>query len=217
MSAAVTPREDMPLTPAWDINASITPGGWTMLHYACWFGHESLVGQLLGVVGASRDPLIDPNKTDRHGDTPLCLAAREGKEAVGFVEGVKVLLKVNGIETNCKNINGETPLDVAKRKNCTDICNLLTDHNARLQCSKPTINTPKNSNTFEVEMREKEREIARITVENKRLGDSLREMNERVLILSARKGEVGPDTRGGELCSQSMLQGVALSSPQYFN
>ncbi|KAH3731952.1 hypothetical protein Pelo_17220 [Pelomyxa schiedti] len=201
-----------------------------MLHVACGCGHVSLVGEILGV-GASRDPPIDPNTTNRDGRTPLCHAAYCGKEAVvrmlvgrsdvdvnktgplaiscmihntsvvavllecprvdanlvltsghpslngqtalhvacefRFLEGVKVLLQVNGIDTNCKNIKGETPLDVATRRKCTDICNLLKCHI----------------------WREKEKEIARITVENKRLEDTLREMNERVLILEQKLQE----------------------------
>ncbi|KAH3759900.1 hypothetical protein Pelo_8278 [Pelomyxa schiedti] len=210
-------RGDMPRlpSPTWDINTPIDGrGGWTMLHLACWYGHESLARQLL-CVGASRSPPIDPNATDNsHCRTPLYYAAREGKEPVvrvlvarpdvdvnkgcplavacrereagvvvallecprvdvnlamateyqgiigqtalhvaceqGFVEGVKVLLQVNGIDTNRKNNKGETPLDVATRRNCTDICNLFKNHNTRVQSS-------------ELEMREKEREIARIT------------------------------------------------------
>ncbi|KAH3761418.1 serine/threonine-protein kinase STY8 [Pelomyxa schiedti] len=179
---------ELPSSPTWDINTPIG-GSWTLLHFACAYGHESAVGQLLGVVGASRNPPIDPNKANRYGRTPLCYAAREGKEAVvrmlvarpdvdvnkgcplvfacwyhrmgvvvallecprvdvnlmdegqtalhvacdkGFVEGVKVLLKVNGIDTNCKDTNGETPLDVAKRCKFTGICNLLKDHNSRI-------------------------------------------------------------------------------------
>ncbi|KAH3732783.1 hypothetical protein Pelo_16385 [Pelomyxa schiedti] len=245
----------LPPSPAWDINAPIDGSGHTLLHVACQHGHGPLVGQLLGPVGARRDPPVDPNTTDGDGMTPLCLAAWKGHEAVarmlaarpdvdvnkgcplaiaclwrqvgvvvallgcprvdvnlvvktpgdqylngqtalhvaceeGFVEGAKVLLKVCGIDANCKNSQGETPLDVATRKNCTDICNLLKAHNTSrfVQSSKPTTATPKNS-TFELEMSEKEREIARITVENKRLGDSLREMNERVLILEGKLQE----------------------------
>ncbi|KAH3761421.1 ATP binding protein [Pelomyxa schiedti] len=193
---------ELPPSPTWDINTPID-GTWTMLHIACWQGHESLVGQLLGV-GASRNPPIDPNKTNRHGRTPLCYAARWGKEAVvrmlvarsdvdvnkagplaeaclwqrmgvvvallecprvdvnlmdsgqtalhvacerGFVEGVKVLLQVNGIDTNCKNSKGETPLDVAKRCKFTDICNLLKDHDLRFAQSSQ-LQAPPTSTTM---------------------------------------------------------------------
>ncbi|KAH3723392.1 Serine/threonine-protein kinase STY46 [Pelomyxa schiedti] len=187
-------------SPTWDINTPIDACSWTMLHFACAYGHESLVGQLLGV-GTSRNPPIDPNKTDSYGRTPLCHAAREGNEAVvrmlvprpdvdvnkgcplveacgqkhmrvvvallecprvdvnlsmtngetalhkacemGLVEGVKVLLKVNGVDTNRKNIQRETPFDVATRCKFTDICNLLKDHNSRIiQSSKLTFPPP---------------------------------------------------------------------------
>ncbi|KAH3743826.1 Protein tyrosine and serine/threonine kinase [Pelomyxa schiedti] len=238
-------RGDMPRLPppTWDINTPVdTALGWTMLHTACYCGHQSLVVKLLAV-GASRSPPIDPNTTDGDGRTPLCLAAYKGMEKVvrtlvarsdvdvnkacplaiacryakmsvvvallecprvdvnlvhpttghqplvgetalhvaceyRFREGVKVLLQVNGIDTQCKNHKGETPLDVATRRNCPDICNLLTNNTTRPQSSKPTtINTPKTIN-----------EVGRIT-ENKRLGDSLTEMNERVLILEGKLQE----------------------------
>ncbi|KAH3758330.1 hypothetical protein Pelo_9868 [Pelomyxa schiedti] len=260
-------------SPAWDINTPIFRG-MTMLHIACLFGHESLVGQLLDVVGASRNPPIDPNKTDGDGLTPLCLTACEGNEAVvrmlvarpnvdvnkagplvlacarqhlgavvallecprvdanlvmqtalngqtalhvaceyGFVEGVKVLLQVNGIDTNCRSSEGETPLDVATRRKRTDICNLLMDHHTRMvRYSKPTTVTPKNGGTLELEMSEKEREIARITMENKRLGDSLREMNERVLVLEGKlqEKEKRIQTLEGE---NSVLKAVTQKTP----
>ncbi|KAH3731638.1 hypothetical protein Pelo_17530 [Pelomyxa schiedti] len=156
------------------------------LHIACWGHRTKAVAALLEC------PRVDVNLVARtgadkslDGRTALHVACEEAS-----LEGVKALLEVNGIDTNCKNNKGETPLDVATRRQCPGICNLLRDHNARLQSSKPattiTINTPESSSTFEVEMREKEREIARITVENKRLGD---EMNERVLILEGKLQE----------------------------
>ncbi|KAH3759292.1 serine/threonine-protein kinase STY17 [Pelomyxa schiedti] len=81
-------------SPTWDINTPIDGHGWTMLHFACSYGHESLVWQLLDV-GASRSPPIDPNKTDRDGDTPLCVAACGGNEAV-----VRMLVERPDVDVN---------------------------------------------------------------------------------------------------------------------
>ncbi|KAH3763637.1 serine threonine protein kinase [Pelomyxa schiedti] len=91
----------------------------------------------MGVVVALLEcPRVDVNLVvqiiEKLGGQTALLAACER----GFVEGVKVLLKVNGIDTNCKNRDGETPLDVATRCKFTDICNLLKDH--RSQSSRPT-------------------------------------------------------------------------------
>ncbi|KAH3766570.1 hypothetical protein Pelo_1567 [Pelomyxa schiedti] len=147
------------------------------LVWACTGNHMGVVAALLGC------PHVDANAVHTSGETALHAACEEG-----FVEGVKALLQVNGIDTNRKNGKGETPLDVATRRNSTDICNLLRDHNTRRQSPQPTTNTPKN-NTFEQELSEKEREIARITGENKRLGESLREMNERVMNLEGKLQE----------------------------
>ncbi|KAH3767617.1 hypothetical protein Pelo_505 [Pelomyxa schiedti] len=91
-------RGEMPQlpSPTWDINTPIDDSGSTMLHHACNYGHVSVVGQLLGVVGASRNPPIDPNKTDNlTGRTPLCLAAGEGREAV-----VRVLVARPDVDVN---------------------------------------------------------------------------------------------------------------------
>ncbi|KAH3767523.1 hypothetical protein Pelo_599, partial [Pelomyxa schiedti] len=143
------------------------------------------VGQNMGVVAALLGcPRVDANAGCPSGETALHVACEEG-----FVEGVKALLQVNGIDTNRKNAKGETPLDVATIQNRTDICKLLRDHNTRRQSPKPTTITPKNSTFNERELSEKEREIARITGENKRLGESLREMNERVMNLEGKLQE----------------------------
>ncbi|KAH3722828.1 hypothetical protein Pelo_18465 [Pelomyxa schiedti] len=153
------------------------------LALACWGNHMGVVAALLGC------PRVDVNGvyTSAYGflvgQTALHAACDRG-----FLKGVKALLQVNGIDTNRKNAKGETPLDVATRRNSTDICKLLRDHNTRIQSPQPTTNTPKNS-TFEQELGEKEREIARITGENKRLGESLREMNERVMNLEGKLQE----------------------------
>ncbi|KAH3758332.1 hypothetical protein Pelo_9870 [Pelomyxa schiedti] len=271
---------ELPPSPTWNINTPIN--GATMLHIACFHGHESLVGQLLGV-GSSRNPPIDPNTPDCFGLTPLLYAVWQGKEAVvrmlvarpdvdvnkgfplavgcwwrrmgvvvallecprvdvnlvartsgfflplngqtalhvaceyGFVEGVKVLLQVNGIHSNRKNHKGETPLNVATRRHCTDICNLLKDRNASIvQSSRstpsprprapeaktmaetaPTITTQTRDvpitidtpkTSSTLEVEMREKET-RIEVENKLLRESLREMNERVLILEEKLQE----------------------------
>ncbi|KAH3731637.1 hypothetical protein Pelo_17529 [Pelomyxa schiedti] len=83
-------------SPTWDINTPIYDGdGWTMLHYACALGHEPLLRELL-CVGASRNPRIDPNVTTaRCRQTPLCLAAWHGHDAL-----VRVLVARSDVDVN---------------------------------------------------------------------------------------------------------------------
>ncbi|KAH3714257.1 hypothetical protein Pelo_19235 [Pelomyxa schiedti] len=62
---------------------------------ACWENHMGVVAALLGC------PRVDVNAVYTSGETALHAACEEG-----FVEGVKALLQVNGIDTNRKNGEG---------------------------------------------------------------------------------------------------------------
>lgn len=52
---------------------------------------------------------MDVNKRDQDWNTPLSFAA-----VYGYHEVVKLLLDVEGIEVDCKDNNGRTPLSKAK-------------------------------------------------------------------------------------------------------
>ncbi|KAH3766583.1 Protein tyrosine and serine/threonine kinase [Pelomyxa schiedti] len=114
-------RGDMPSLPPppWDINTSLVPGGWSMLHSACGYGHVPLARQLLSV-GASRDPPIDPNTTcgtsgDSAGVTPLWLAACSDQEAV-----VRMLVARPDVD-----VNKGSPLVIACRYRHVSVVALL--------------------------------------------------------------------------------------------
>ncbi|KAH3759298.1 serine/threonine-protein kinase STY46 [Pelomyxa schiedti] len=196
---AVGASRDPPIDPSKPNGFGVTP-----LRLAASQGHEAVVRMLvarpdvdvnkecplasacrcrhMGVVVALLEcPRVDVNLVARttqvyqsiNGQTALHVACEEG-----FVEGVKVLLKVNGIDTNCKNGKGETPLDVATRKNHTNICNLLMDHNASriVQPSKPTFPPPQQQAppTATTTTAARNREI---TTETQQQSEEIRELN----------------------------------------
>ena len=62
---------------------------------------------------------VDPNATDRSGDTPLGLAAR-----LGFSEGARVLI-AGGARVDGANARGETPLIIATQGGKLDMVQML--------------------------------------------------------------------------------------------
>ena len=80
------------------------------LHWACRGGHGDIVKLLL-----SRNPAV--NAQNKLGDTPLHSAAWAGNAVC-----VQLLLEYPEIQTQLKNKNGETPLDLAKTD---DVASLL--------------------------------------------------------------------------------------------
>jgi ankyrin repeat protein len=124
----------------------------TSLHKAVFHSHEGIAEILLSS-GAS------VSEQDKFGNTPLCIAVREGKlemvrllvshgadvnahynefnltplhraSADGQREMVKLLLS-KGAKLNVKNRDGYTPLKIAKLYRRKDIYELLHKHGAR--------------------------------------------------------------------------------------
>ncbi|KAH3722554.1 hypothetical protein Pelo_18740 [Pelomyxa schiedti] len=110
------------------------------LAVACWLRWPGVAAALLEC------PRVDVNLAVQQPSVFVSLIGQTALHAAcetGFAEGVRALLQVSGINANRVNREGETPLDVAKRRNLTDICNLLKAHNTRmLQSSKPTSPPP---------------------------------------------------------------------------
>jgi ankyrin repeat protein len=66
--------------------------------------------------------LVDVNKRDKDGRTPLSFAA-----GYGYEEVVKILLHVQGIEVDSKDNDGGTPLSRAKLYGRESIVRLLEE------------------------------------------------------------------------------------------
>ena len=67
---------------------------------------------------------VDPNLTDKAGDTPLGLAAR-----IGFNEGARVLI-AGGARVDGPNARGETPLIIAVQGRRLDMVQMLVRNGA---------------------------------------------------------------------------------------
>jgi len=65
----------------------------------------------------------DPNTTDKNGNTALHIAAREG-----FINIVEILITLQKINLNRKNVGGMTALHLAAQKQYYDIVELLLQH-----------------------------------------------------------------------------------------
>ena len=102
-----------------DVNKADKDGR-TPLYTAVDSGDVEIVRALL----AAND--IDVNKADKDGWTPLYRAVVSEK-----VEIVRALLAAKDIDVNKADIDGWTPLKVAKRKNYSDIVEILGDHGAQ--------------------------------------------------------------------------------------
>ncbi|KAF4337557.1 ankyrin [Fusarium beomiforme] len=77
-------------------------------------GQKAIVKKLLATEG------VDVNSKDRHGRTPLSLAAMRGHKAV-----IKLLLATEGVDVNSKDRHGRTPLSRAAENGHEAVAKLL--------------------------------------------------------------------------------------------
>lgn len=99
-----------------DLNA-LDDDGWSMMHYAAWYGHTSVVDLLLSL-GA----VIDPRTVE--GATPLHFAAGAGR-----IETTQRLLSA-GAERKAKNKEKQTPIELVRQMkpdNWKEVEALLTE------------------------------------------------------------------------------------------
>ena len=107
----------------------VDENGSTPLHRACYCGGEEAVNFLINL-GA------DINAQDKEKLTPLHLAV------LGENEQIVLKLLQKNANKNISNGKGELPIDLARKKNCTSIVNILDDDDEiNPLCS---IETPKN-------------------------------------------------------------------------
>jgi Ankyrin repeats (3 copies) len=99
--------------------------GRTTLHYAVMGGNPAIIKHL--IENAHTQTVMDPSKTpidlnakDNEGNTPLHYAARQGKKEI-----VKMLREA-GAFTSSYNNKLQTPLDIARENNFTEIVELLS-------------------------------------------------------------------------------------------
>jgi len=87
--------------------------GHTPLMWACYFDFEDIIRFLLGIGS-------DCNVCDRSGMTALHWAATKGK-----MKAIQALIQNGNVDPSLKDKNGETPADMAERKQFRDIASLL--------------------------------------------------------------------------------------------
>ncbi|KAI9791396.1 MAG: hypothetical protein M1816_003963 [Peltula sp. TS41687] len=94
------------------LSASLTAGslnGTTILHLAIQCAERSVVEYILAQVTKNPEITLDINARDKDGNTPLHLAAM-----LGQAEVVRILLNQDGMDDTLVNLQGRSPLDVAR-------------------------------------------------------------------------------------------------------
>ena len=99
--------------------------GSTALHKACWVGSFEIVCTLIKV-GVE---LIDLEKRDADGNTPLHIAAQGGTADI-----VKHLLQTNLIDIDARNDNGNTSLMEVCSMGHEDVVKLLLNNGSKVDC-----------------------------------------------------------------------------------
>lgn len=95
-----------------------TNDGWTPLMLAAYNDHRNILKTL--EVGDNKP---DPNLTDNEGKTALMHAVEQGHYSMCIS-----LVRDYGADCTIKNENGETALDIARRKGHTNIVAMLSNH-----------------------------------------------------------------------------------------
>ena len=98
-----------------DVNAA-GEYGWTALHYACQGGHISTVKKL-------NELNCSLMESDKHGNTPIHIAAFYGEAAV-----VRLLVEEFGCNVDAKNEQGMMPLHAASEGGHSEIVRILILH-----------------------------------------------------------------------------------------
>ncbi|RYP10462.1 hypothetical protein DL764_000645 [Monosporascus ibericus] len=102
---------------------------YSFLDYAAqYWGRHALAVQkevselALSLLQHSKDTIISADSKDKHGQTPLFLAAEQGHEAV-----VELLVERDDVEADSKDEDGQTPLLLAARKGHEAVVKLLVE------------------------------------------------------------------------------------------
>ncbi|GIY33491.1 hypothetical protein CEXT_536251 [Caerostris extrusa] len=109
----------------WNIDASVTMGGFTSLHIAAERGHTDLVNFLL-----TKNANVRSKSDERY--EPLHLASMNGEADI-----VRSLLS-KGADSNAETLDGRTPLSFAAEMGRTTISELLVEHKANVNVADKT-------------------------------------------------------------------------------
>jgi ankyrin repeat protein len=114
-----------------DLLNSFSPDGFTALGLASFFGHFTVVNQLL-------DKGANPNTASNN---PFKVAPIHSACAISAVELAELLIK-HGANVNAKQMQGVTPLHSAAHNGQTKLTKLLIDHGADLNAKTDSGQTP---------------------------------------------------------------------------
>ncbi|GIX81417.1 ankyrin-3 [Caerostris darwini] len=109
----------------WNIDASVTMGGFTSLHIAAERGHTDLVNFLL-----TKNANVRSKSDERY--EPLHLASMNGEADI-----VRSLLS-KGADSNAETLEGRTPLSFAAEMGRTTVSELLVEHKANVNVADKT-------------------------------------------------------------------------------
>jgi hypothetical protein len=100
------------------------PAGRTPLHWAAATGREDLVGMLIDR-GSDVNARNESRLPQRRGKTPLHEAAGANAASDSAIPATIEVLLAHGADTAVKDVQGNTPLDIAQARKRTTVVNLL--------------------------------------------------------------------------------------------